>query len=156
MNQITQALVKAGVKTPSQSELLWRVVRDNPGKNAKALIALSALPGTSASTLLTQMVKRKMMRQELVPMKAKMGLGYGTRNIAHYYTAIPEFEVLPKPTKSYVTPPAPAVKPAVNIPRSETYPVVATPATTAVGFNLESLTIAQAREIHAQLGRMFK
>ena len=147
MNAMTQALVAAGVKTPTQMQILWTIVRDYPGKPAKFIIDTAKLPEASAHAALNVMVHRKMLRFELVPMRVKAGNTFSERGVRHYYTAIREFELLPpvkKVNRSAPTKPAPAPIPA---------PLIAAP--TPVGIDLDNLTIAQARVVYRQLKEMF-
>ena len=62
MNEITQALMAAGVAMPTSTEQVWRYVKENPGCSAKAAVkALPHIPATSVSSLLGQMEKREMV-----------------------------------------------------------------------------------------------
>ena len=139
MNTMTEALVKAGVKLPPVKERLWRHIKDNPGISRRDLRAtFSAVPeGTFSGQLWALMNAGQVYeREEFVADKRRTRL----------YTDMEVYAPPPRTKKErYETPPAQA-------PGQITPDVKCPPSTDAL---IDSLTIAQARELYARLKRMF-
>jgi hypothetical protein len=143
MNVMTQALKAAGVKTKTHQEILWNVVRDYPGRTARAYVDLTKQPESSVSSMLSQMVKRKMLNQVCVDMRTAAGL----RRVAQYTIAIKEYELLP--VSKVKRPPANSSA-LVNIERIPACFEVVEPSV-----DIEKLTVSQARTLYLKLHKLF-
>lgn len=137
MNTITHAFKAAGIKTPTQIERIWTWLKDHQPQSAKAIEVALHLP--QASSMLSQMEKRGMVTSKLV-YDVRTG-----RTTKQFNAVGREYELLPLPREAKPGP-APAVtgQPAMNN------------AAPADKFNLDSLTIAEARALFARLSQMFK
>lgn len=139
MNAMTEALAQAGVKLPPVRERLWRHIKDNPGIYRKELrAAFSALPEGTFSGQLWALLNAGQVyeRDEFVAGKRR----------ARLYTDMEMYVRQPGRKKErYETPPAQTpgqITPYVKCPSSP-------------DALLDSLTIAQARELYVRLKRMF-
>ena len=139
MNAMTEAFVQAGVKLPPVRERLWRHIKDNPGIYRKELrAAFSALPEGTFSGQLWALLNAGQVyeRDEFVAGKRR----------ARLYTDMEVYVAFPRTKKErYETPPAQTpgqITPDVKCPSSP-------------DALLDSLTIAQARELYVRLKRMF-
>jgi hypothetical protein len=138
MNAITYALKAAGVATPTQSELIWRRVKEQPGMTAKGIgMSLTSIKKSSISTLLSAMEKRGMVYTKRDAGRARK-----------YYTDMTAYELLPLPKPlPKVTPPA-----KIEVEYCQSSPLVVTP---PKAFNLDDLTVREARALYEQLHKMF-
>lgn len=135
MNDMTVALKKAGVDVPSQTKVLWLLAKDRPDKTAKELSALSGIPCSGVSSLLTAMVKRGMMIA---------AVDYARHRPVHTYRVL---------GKEYVMLPLPKTKPLAAGRAVDTAPEVQKPANK---IDLESMTLAELRALHMKLCKLFK
>jgi len=111
MNSMTTALATAGVALPSQSERLWKIIKDYPGISARSAAEKARVPTTSASALLCKMQERGMVMVKEERRRMLIGRGYGQRWIKTFTIArgMTQYELLPEPVKS-----AAKSEPAVN------------------------------------------
>ena len=153
------ALAEAGViKTlPSQREMIWRVVKEatpKGGATAREVSRrLSSIPPASISSMLSDMERRGMVY-------SRGTKGYGPSGKAKQYLTDEErYDLLPAP--KYPAPPAAPAKSrkAGNVPSSAPPPTLpADPAADPVALVqqiMEYMTLAQLRELHRKLERMF-
>lgn len=138
-NQMTVALKEAGVKLPSQQEQLWRIVKDQPGSTAKEIATRAKhINLSSTSSQLYQMVARGMLYTK----PGNLGPNGGRAN--RYFTDMDTYTSLPYNKKPAVVR---GLRPAALTPP---------PAPSAApGFDLDSMTVAQARALYRQLHKMF-
>ena len=172
MNQITQAFLAAGAKLPSQSERLWRIIKDNPRITSSRARDLAKLANSGTTSLLSQMMDRGMVIVEKEP-KRMPGLRGTVTRMVNLYSVHPlmngEYELLPAPVKAK----KPAAKvvpikepadrwvrragelvaafdesPAAVISKPEPPPV-------DPGINIDKLTLGQARRLYSELHQLF-
>jgi len=162
MNAMTSALAAAGVKLPSQMERVWRMLKDNPNRTAKAVAAQTGIPLTSVSSICSKMELRGMMRhterQEVS--RGKNGLSYG--RTVYYFTPIgDEFELLPMPPKPKKDPVTPSAARLFSQMRAEVdampvaAPIPAPVPRPAPKYDVESMTISEARTMWNHLNQFF-
>jgi len=137
MNVMTQALKAAGVKTKTHQEILWNMARSS---RARAYIDLTKQPEGNVSSLLSQMVNRKMLNQVRVDMRTAAGM----RKVAQYTIAIKKYELLP--VSKVKRPPANSI----NIERIPACFEVVEPSV-----DIEKLTVSQARTLYLKLHKLF-
>jgi hypothetical protein len=129
MNAITIAMKRAGLNTPSQSELLWRRIKEEPGLTSKQLKAsLASHNIKDASSLLSQMTKRGMVFTKP-----------GDDGRLTYHTDMPTYRILKPITAKKTAAPAP-VQQAPKLSH---------------GVDLESMTLGQLRLLLADLSKLF-
>jgi hypothetical protein len=139
MNAMTEAFIAAGAKAPTIAQRVWRIIKDEPGLTQSQMFKrLPAIAKGSISSQLHLMEKRGM-----VYVKGTKG-GGPTGTSKAYYTDLDHYERLPLPKGNGKTAePAPA--PALGL----------APPTTAKKFDLDGLTIGEARALYKQLKEMF-
>lgn len=136
MNQLTNALAKAGVPLPTIKERLWRVIKDEPGLTATQLRKrLSGIPIGTISSQLNVMETRGMVY-------AVGTKGRGPTGTAKAYHTDMDTYDLPPPVKRNGKEAAP---PPVETKRQ---PV-------EKSIDLDSLTIREAKALYQQLKGMF-
>lgn len=148
MNQLTNALAQAGVKLPSTTERIWRAVKDEPGlTQAQLCKRLASIPKGTVSGRLHDMEVRGMVYTSGVKNQ-----GGGWRDaVKAYHTDLDAFQLLPRPRKS------PRTNRPTKVSRRTTHqvaPAVTPPAEREV-FDLDAMTIREARALYAQLKEMF-
>lgn len=135
MNQLTNALAKAGVPLPTIKERLWRVIKDEPGLTATQLSKrLSGIPIGTISSQLNVMETRGMVY--VVGTK-----GHGpTRKAKAYHTDMDTYQLLSAPKVGTTHKPAQkAVEPTAD----------------RDAFDLDALTIREAKALYVRLKGMF-
>lgn len=147
MNTMTHALQTAGIKTLSQIQLTWTWLKDHPNKTAREVETALKFSGTSST--LAQLRKRGMVtckpeQDARNPMPVNRYTAVGT-----------EYELKPMPKKVKPVKPSQFTNAAgLPIAASSAVPVAPVPAAPA-DFNLDTMTIADARKLYKQLHRMF-
>lgn len=143
MNTITHAFKAAGIKTPTQFQRVWTWLKDHQPQTAKAVDAALSLP--QASSLLSQMEKRGMVSSSK---EFDRRTGF---NVKRFIAAGREYELLPLPKAA-----EPAPKPKAEVFNVQFAPMQPSKAPVQLEkFNLESMTIAEARQAYHQLRAMF-
>lgn len=147
MTNMEHALAVAGVKLPPQNQRIWQWLKDNGPHTVKDVASELKIGEATVHAAITVMVKRKMM----VKIERVNHLNVRLRNT--YEAQGKTFVLLPPPVKRGDAGRAAAAAKRVAIPPE----VVDTP----VSFFkpevlLESLTLAQARQVYTYLGRLFK
>jgi len=146
-NSLTAALVNVGLaKKPTQYEILWRFVKNEPGLTSAKLAVKTGLPRPTVNSGLSQMEKRA-----IVYTKGTKGFGY-TGTAKAYYTDLDAYKLLPMPK---VDAPKKFAPPASFPPADAAKAGTVQPAQAPTAFDLESLTIADARRLYNQLKGMF-
>jgi len=141
MNAITYALKAAGVATPTQSELIWRRVKEQPGMTAKGIgVSLTSIKKSSISTLLSAMEKRGMVYTKRTSGRSRT-----------YYTDMVAFELLPLPKAK--APAAPVPVPVLSPPPKPLSPLEAIPAPLLK--TLENYKLSELRVIRDGLNFLF-
>ena len=139
MNQLTNALAKAGVPLPTIKERLWRVIKDEPGLTASQLSKrLSGIPVGTISSQLNLMETRGMVYA--VGTKGRGPIGKAKA----YHTDMAAY-TLPPPVKTNGKKAEPSPASAVSTNRQ---PV-------EMSIDLDSLTIREAKALYAKLKEMF-
>jgi hypothetical protein len=138
MNAMTEAFISAGVKAPTIAERLWRIIKDEPGLTANQLH--KRMPAIKVGSISSQL--HLMETRGMVYVKGTKGQGpKGTAKA--YYTDMETFQRLPAPKPTTHMPaPAPAATPDISQP-------------TGFVFDLDNLTIREARELYLKLKEMF-
>lgn len=164
------ALKKAGIRTPTQFERVWRWLKDHQGKTSSEVAVGTKLdsPGL-VSTILSQMENRKMIYSALEYRRHTKG---AKRNhIKCWYTVVSlkEYVLLPK-TKKITVPRTPAtVLPSTpEVLKMEVEPKVPTNSLAWPNtdlnilsvekerrINIESLSVKEAYDLYQQLLRYF-
>lgn len=152
MNAITLALKTAGMPLPTQTERLWRIIKDHPGLTAVALSPKVGLKVANVSSICGLMVKRGMLVTDTVPLRVRSGHGYCVRDVLVYrvhHRMGGEYDLLPMPAK----PKCEKVTNATPIAAAKPIPVSdPAPATTP---DIDHLTLAQARNLYNVLHKLF-
>jgi len=143
MNAMTEALKTAGVPLPSIAQILWKAIKESQGITRTELgKRLSHINPNSVNSRLHDLQKRGMVYTK----KIKFRDTYTNA----YYTDMGEFRMLPHVT----TKPESESEPK---PEARTKPQASTPAPTppSRSFDLDTMTVGEARALYAQLKRMF-
>lgn len=143
MNAMTEALKTAGVPLPSIAQILWKVIKESQGITRTELgKRLSHINPNSVNSRLHDLQKRGMAYTR----KIKFRNAYANA----YYTDMDEFRMLPHVT----TKPESGSEPK---PEARPKPQASTPAPTppSRSFDLDTMTVGEARALYAQLKRMF-
>ena len=138
MNAMTEAFISAGVKAPTIAERLWRIIKDEPGLTATQM--QKRMPAIKVGSISSQL--HLMEQRGMVYVKGTKGQGpKGTAKA--YHTDMERYERLPVPvpTKAPVKVP---IEP-VSAPKGDDWPA----------FDLDNLTIREARELYLKLKGMF-
>lgn len=93
MNDITQALQKAGVKLPSQNQRIWTYLKDFGPHTVRDIAGETKIAEATVQAAITVMVKRKMLE------KIERHNHMGVRIHNHYGALGKQFERLPAPVK---------------------------------------------------------
>jgi hypothetical protein len=138
MNAMTEAFISAGVKAPTIAERLWRIIKDEPGLTASQM--QKRLPAIKVGSISSQL--HLMETRGMVYVKGTKGQGpKGTAKA--YYTDMDTFQRLPAPKPTTHKPaPAPAATPDIS-------------RVAGFVFDLDNLTIREARELYLKLKEMF-
>jgi hypothetical protein len=139
MNQISSALVAAGVKVPCQSRRIWNYLKDHPQLTTKRISQALSINVGSVSSLLAQMAKQNRAESKLM-LRSTPGGGMCKR--AHWEALGDNYDAPPR-----------RVAPVVALPKA----IAHTPAPNKPGAQdiVNALTVAQARELWEVLNRMF-
>ena len=143
MNAMTEALKTAGVPLPSIAQILWKAIKESQGITRTELgKRLSYINPNSFNSRLHDLQKRGMIYTR----KIKSRNAYANA----YYTDMDEFRMLPHVT----TKPESGSEPK---PEARPKPQASTPAPTppSRSFDLDTMTVGEARALYAQLKRMF-
>lgn len=151
MNDMAQALKTAGVKIPPQNQRIWQWLKDNGPHSVRDLSVELSIGEATVQAAVSIMLRRKML-ERIARHDHKM-----IRLNNHYGALGRVFELLPEPILKRPRPPM------MSMPKVE---VAAEPVSLAtliqdvVKFNpyefVETLSIKDARELYAYLGKMFK
>lgn len=140
---VAVALKKAGLRTPSQMLQIWTWVKDHPRVLATDIGSTLPIPMSSVSSVLAQLVARKMMQ-------GKKEWSVHAKRELTYYTAIGKtYELLPDVRPKPLKPSAPASL-AVAEPAQEP-----TPTRSTIEEMTDRLTVGEARALYRVLDRMF-
>lgn len=139
----------------TQMELLWRWIRDNPGKTAKRICSGNIVKQSSCASLLYNMVSRKMLVKTVEHDRlGKRGTFAVPHNMAYY-------ESLPRPVKKVVAEKLPvavsvpvAVSKLVGQPVVTSVPVVQVQQST-VQDRVNKMSVAEALEMFQCLSLIF-
>lgn len=136
-------------------ERVWRIVADHPCVTSKSVAQIMGEEHSEVSSHLSAMVKRGMIRSEMIPIKVRCGNGFTDRRVHHYTACIKQYELLPLKKKSARNPKPLSVTPLQqikdSIPRAELTPLTrVTP-----GFDIEQLTLSEARALYQKLHVLF-
>lgn len=138
MNQLTNALITAGIKVPCVKERLWRVIKEEPGLTQSQLAKrLTNIPKGTISSQLHDMEARGMVY--VVGTKGHSPSGKAKA----YHTDMETYQRRPRPERNGKTA-APAQPPA----ETKRQPV-------EVSIDLDSLTIREAKALYLKLKEMF-
>jgi len=142
---------------PTQMHRIWTWLKDHQPQTAKSIASALHLP--QANSLLSQMERRRMVSYSY---EHDRSTGYTTKR---YVAVGREYELLPMTVKA-----TPRGKPAPLVALAPTISMTASPLlqskpdafppwllpTPAPQFDLDALTIAEARALYTRLARMFK
>lgn len=144
MNTMTAALISAGVPVPSNKERVWRAIKESPGiTNGELQKRLAGLPAGTIGSSLADLEQRG-----AVYSRNTFNKNVG-RDIKAYYTDMEVYTKQPMPKAS-----KPSIKlvdksrPVGNVPDE-------TPPKKPQGFDIDNLTIAEARALYQRLHKMF-
>lgn len=155
MNQITEAFMKAGVKAPSVKERLWQHIRANQGHTAHQIAkVLRSIPSSTIASQLSDMERRGMVFVK----GAKAATTWGRSTVKAYHSDMTTYELLPVLAQFRRDKPAALIKAPVATtpaPTPSAAPQAPAAAPAAPQFNLEALTLAEARALYLQLHKMF-
>lgn len=162
---LTTALTSTPLKPKTQIERIWGWVKDHPDQSTKRILLELKLSKNNVSSLVSQMVKRKMLsvRQETDRL--------GTRSVFRVPEGMREFELLPSPKSQKSSKVEPQVSRPFILPKLEVVQHVTPPkAEVALPVQMhgeepqlpqsptelvESLTVAKARELYSILHKLF-
>lgn len=147
MTAIERALRTAGAPLPSQTQRIWMWLKDHQPQSAKQVAAAMHLP--QASSMLSQMEKRRMVTSTLDYDRSTC------RHTKKFHTVGREYEYLPLPIKPVVVKPTAQVF-AIQFPPSVAPEAVQCSQAGPTAFDLDSLTIAEARALYKRLAPMFQ
>ena len=171
MNAMVQALKDAGIKTPPQTQRIWQWLKDNDrsgqGKPASDISLALGVPMSNVSTLLSDMVNRKM-----ISYVDHVSLRHKSRKLRYYKAVGHTYELLPRP-KAVRTE---AVKADLNrllrdkldampiagkVEHHEAAPMQREQMNNQVlmlrrPVNIDNMTIGEARELYTKLKGMFE
>lgn len=148
MNQMTSALVAAGVKVPSQSRRIWSYLKDHPQLTSERIAQALSINKGSVSSLLAQMAKQNRVQSKMLLRSAPKG---GMRKRAHWEAIGESYDNPPRRATPAVVPAEPVNKPGLREMLVERICTTKPSATQVV----DTLTVAQARELWLVLNRMF-
>jgi len=143
MNAMTEALKTAGVPLPSIAQILWKAIKESQGITRVELSKrLSHINPNSVNSRLHDLQKRGMVYTKKI--------NFRNTYTNAYYTDMGEFRMLPHVT----TKPESGSEPK---PEARPRPQTSTPAPTppSRSFDLDTMTVGEARALYAQLKRMF-
>ena len=143
MTTMTEALKKVGVTVP-HNKRIWLWLKDHPGKTAKEISAALNIPMTIVYTVAGDMHKRKMLKIEKQVLSYNRGK-FGPPEVNIYTALGKEFELLPMPKRK---------KPVTYVKRPEPFPVKPIPEKPKK-FNVEDMSVSEARELYDQLKKIF-
>ena len=147
MNDITIALKTAGVKLPSQMKRIWTYIKDHPNTTRDTLGKALNLPAGNISSLLTQMLNRKMItRTEDSRRIMRSGISK-FETVWVYNTDMGEYEILPV-CKKKAEPARSAPGPVLHV----TPPPVPALLTTR---NIPDMKLSDARDLYLELKKYF-
>lgn len=133
----------------TQMELLWRWIRDNPGKTAKRLCSENIVKKSSCSSLLCNMVSRKMLVKTIESDRLGKRVVFTVPHNMTYY------ESLPRPVKKVVAEKLPvAVSLPVSQPVAASVPVGQVQQST-VQDKVNKMSVAEALEMFQCLSLIF-
>ena len=152
MNQITEAMKKAGIGVPLNKRI-WLWLKDHPDKTSKEIAAALNVSRNNVSPTLSDMDKRGMVSYK------KQYLSYNAgkpgRTYINVYRALgDEFEVLPKPKKPKVQAVKPASEPK-SLPAPAEKPMVERSLTSRRKISLDEMSVVEAKELYDQLKKIF-
>jgi DNA-binding CsgD family transcriptional regulator len=141
MNALTSALKDAGVALPPAGKRIWLWLKDHPGKTAKDIATALNIEASTSSSQLTKMEQRGMVAKVYSSV-------YG--DSLRWKTCIPEYDLLPihkngiiaKATVTTLPPPIAPKAPSMG-------------ALPSYKFDMEKLTIEDARTLYLQLKKLF-
>lgn len=152
MNAITHALKLAGVRTPTQPERIWRVIKDHPGITSSRVAEITGVPHNNTSSLAKTMVDRGMLTMDTQQLRVKGPRGSWIVRKVAVFTVDPrmngEYEMRPAPLKPKAAVTFVAPKAAVTPAKEPAAP--ATPKT-----NIDHLTLGEARSLYDALHQLF-
>ena len=136
----------AGVHTPTQTQRIWMWLNDHQPQSAKQISMALKMP--QASSLLSQMEQRRMVvttphlnRSSGITIKL-----YSVVGREYAYLTLPPKPVVAKPTAQVF---AIQFQPTEPVQCSQAAP-------TPAAFDLDSMTIAEARALYTRLASMFR
>ena len=147
MNSIIQAMQAAQVPMPSQMQRIWMWLNDHQPQSGKQIELALKLP--HAYSLLCQMEQRHMVSSTVEYDRSS------NRNIKKFCTVGKTYEILPMPHKPVVAKPTAQVFDVRFQPIEAPEPVQFSQAG-PTAFDLDTLTIAEARALYKRLASMFK
>ena len=147
MNSIIQAMRIAGVPTLPQTQRIWMWLNDHQPQSAKQIATAMKLP--QASSLLCQMEKRGMVTSTVEHDR------FTGHNSKMFRTVGKEYQLLPRPLKPVVPKPTAQVFALRFQPIDPAEPVQCSQAG-PTAFDIDTLTIAEARALYKRLATMFQ
>lgn len=113
MNPMSKALVSAGVKIPSVSERIWRIVKNSPKSNARWIASQLSEPKSIVSSLCSQLVTRGALYSEEVSMNISSSNRMFRRKILHF--SVPHtmafYDAVLPPVKVKIQAPSQVIEP---------------------------------------------
>ena len=150
---MNKALVAQGMKPKTQTELIWRHIKDHPGIKLKTLESI--FKRSTAQTLHTLWV-RKMVTRTPETMRDQRGK---TRQVFCYKVAMPDYELLPLPVKTEtIKKSGPTVAmPLPYPPLAEPQPSLAAPAAQPDDLDerINKMPVGEARAMYVKLKAIF-
>ena len=150
MNSIGNAMKNAGVKIPSQMERIWNWLTDHPNQTAQEVAKALKFPGTSS--LIAQMQRRNMLLISYDDCRLKGQKVKRFKPITKTYILLPQSKETLGQRKKIVSA---AVSTHIPTPLQTPQVTIATLKTPAFAWNVEAMTIADARALYLQLHKMF-
>lgn len=155
---MNKALVAQGMKPKTQTELIWRHIKDHPGIKLKTLEAI--FKRSTAQTLHSLWI-RKMVTRTPETIRDRHGK---TRKVYCYKVAMLEYELLPLPvkteavkTKTGKKPGPPVAMPLPYPPLAEPQPSLTAPAAQPDDLDerINKMPVGEARVMYVKLKAIF-
>ena len=145
---VAQAMAKAGVKLPTQMQMIWTWLKDNPRKRLVDIRSSLPITPSGVSALLTGLRVRGMIKREREH-------SHLTKKLVSLYSAVGDvYELLPEPRKDRRAGDTKWTRNAApNLAEVQHELTVIEPKPAAP--LIDSLTIGEARALYAELKKLF-
>ena len=153
---MNKALVAQGMKPKTQTELVWRYIKDHPGAKLKTLESI--FKRSTAQTVHSLWIRKMVIRTPEI-MRDRYGR---TRQVYCYKVAMPDYELLPLPAKTKTVKTESGKKPESPMPLpypplTEPQPSLAAPAAQPDDLDerINKMPVGEARAMYVKLKAIF-